>query len=268
MKGHIPWNKGLTKSMDERIRNSAEKMVLTKKSRVYPKKERKKGRIPWNKGLTKEIDSRIKGKSCTELTKRKISRTLKGHKHTEKSKRKMSKSHSKTWQSKTKKEREEWRQKNREGNLGKKQTEKTKKKIQKSALNQWKVKREKMLNALHTSRNKKPNNFEKNFLKHCRNVGLTLVEYVGDGSFWITVPKEVQKENRAINPDFVVTPFSETKTVIETMGVHWHSPENIQKREQIYQKAKINCIIITDEEFYNYPEIVNQKLEQLGAKCI
>jgi len=42
--GQIPWNKGLTKETDLRLKVASEKY---------------KGRVAWNKGLTKEIDSRI-----------------------------------------------------------------------------------------------------------------------------------------------------------------------------------------------------------------
>lgn len=260
-KGHAPWNKG------------------------------KKGSIPWNKGLTIKDDDRIaqpwlgkrrsnktiekmreagkkqKRHPCSEATKRKIGEANKGHKHTKESKQKMSLSHSRIWKSKTEEERKQWKQKNREGNLGKKQTKKTKEKIQKSALRQWKIKREKMLNSLHTSRDRRPNIFEKNFFKYCKNIGLTSIRYVGNGSFWITVPKEIQIEGRAVNPDFIIAPFSKTKTVIETMGLYWHTSENIQKRKQIYQKSGINCIVITDEEFYGHPGSVNQKLKQIWEIC-
>lgn len=51
-KGRKPWNKGLTKETDDRVRNNIENSV---------KKRKENGYIPWNKGLTKETDSRIKG---------------------------------------------------------------------------------------------------------------------------------------------------------------------------------------------------------------
>ena len=51
-KGRAPWNKGLTKETDTRVRNNTENSVKTRKEKGY---------TPWNKGLTKETDSRIKG---------------------------------------------------------------------------------------------------------------------------------------------------------------------------------------------------------------
>lgn len=50
-----PWNKGLTASTDERVRDNIQKSLDTKAKNGYYK--------PWNKGLTKETDSRIKGMS-------------------------------------------------------------------------------------------------------------------------------------------------------------------------------------------------------------
>ena len=58
-KGRTAWNKGLTQETDERIKQSTEKMTLTRK-RMYDngeiplnKANWKKGHTPWNKGKTK-----------------------------------------------------------------------------------------------------------------------------------------------------------------------------------------------------------------------
>ncbi len=48
--GKRPWNKGLTKDIDERVLKYTESMKLTKRNN--PKKA-------WNEGLTKETDSRV-----------------------------------------------------------------------------------------------------------------------------------------------------------------------------------------------------------------
>lgn len=52
-----------------------------------------KGGTPWNKGLTKETDDRIKSKPHTEESKKLMSEKRKGFKFTEESKKKMSESH-------------------------------------------------------------------------------------------------------------------------------------------------------------------------------
>ena len=59
--GRIPWNKGLTKETDERVK----KQSKTHKGFRHTNKVKEligkkgKGRIPWNKGLTKETDKRV-----------------------------------------------------------------------------------------------------------------------------------------------------------------------------------------------------------------
>ena len=50
--GRIPWNKGLTKEMDERVRKYAESGRKTRKIKEWGFK---KGYTPWNKGLPSEL---------------------------------------------------------------------------------------------------------------------------------------------------------------------------------------------------------------------
>ena len=57
-KNRDPWNKGLTKDVDERLTKSED----TKKKisdKLKGNTNTPKGRIPWNKGLTKETDERV-----------------------------------------------------------------------------------------------------------------------------------------------------------------------------------------------------------------
>lgn len=56
----IPWNKGLTKEIDERVNKNATLMKITKQI-----KSSNKELIAWNKGLTKETDERVKKYSET-----------------------------------------------------------------------------------------------------------------------------------------------------------------------------------------------------------
>lgn len=91
-KGHIPWNKGLTKETDERVKKQGETFKnkqynnwnkgLTKENNITIKNMSKKvskirkqmfqdnSLISWNKGLTKETDERLKKQSKS------ISKTL------------------------------------------------------------------------------------------------------------------------------------------------------------------------------------------------
>ena len=57
-KGNSPWNKGLTKKTDSRIKKQSESMC----GRVFSEEHRKnlreshKGQVAWNKGITKELE--------------------------------------------------------------------------------------------------------------------------------------------------------------------------------------------------------------------
>ena len=94
-KRRIPWNKGLTKETDERMKKIGNKL---------------KGRQSWNTGLTKETDERVKkssdnhkgaaawnkgmstpGHPCSEEVKRKISSANTGHQVSKETREKISK---------------------------------------------------------------------------------------------------------------------------------------------------------------------------------
>lgn len=56
-KGDVPWNKGLTKETDDRVRK---RDVAWNKGLTKETDERiRKGQVPWIKGLTKETDERV-----------------------------------------------------------------------------------------------------------------------------------------------------------------------------------------------------------------
>lgn len=104
----IPWNKGLTKDTDERVKKQAEakrghipwNYGLTAKTdpivAKYGKKGglTRKGRLPWNKGLTKETDERLMIVSKkVSATRKRLAREGKlkcGHPQSEESRRKIS----------------------------------------------------------------------------------------------------------------------------------------------------------------------------------
>jgi len=114
--GQIPWNRGLTKEMDERVKmisigHKGKKFSIEHKlklSRLHKGKKlsdehRKKlskagmGRIAWSKGLTKETDKRIKkhsdemiGKKLSYETRQKLSRAHKGIKRSQETRKNIS----------------------------------------------------------------------------------------------------------------------------------------------------------------------------------
>jgi len=78
-KGYIPWDKGLTKETDIRVKNAAIKRSKTLKGVST-------GRS-WNKGLTKETDERVKGNALG------ISKGLKGKRLSLKHRKALKESH-------------------------------------------------------------------------------------------------------------------------------------------------------------------------------
>ena len=84
---HAPWNKGLTKETDERIKKIAKKYSIyasSKKSHLRKRRGNKHplfGKAPWNKGLTKETDEKF-NKLCKKISITRIKRGLaKGNKN-------------------------------------------------------------------------------------------------------------------------------------------------------------------------------------------
>lgn len=85
MKGHSPWNKGLTKETDGRVKKSSETSKLTNKNPETIQRHRDAGtNFSWNRGLTKETNLSLKimadnkiGQHLNETHKNKISNGVK-----------------------------------------------------------------------------------------------------------------------------------------------------------------------------------------------
>jgi G:T-mismatch repair DNA endonuclease (very short patch repair protein) len=75
--------------------------------------------------------------------------------------------------------------------------------------------------------------------------------YTGDYSLWIG----------CMNPDFV---HNREKKVIEVFGDHWHNDEDSEKRIESFAKHDYRCLIIWEHELKN-EEKVAQKLLQFGG---
>lgn len=69
------------------------------------------------------------------------------------------------------------------------------------------------------------------------------VEYTGDKRFWL-----VFKDGRHKNPDFVVRPFSTTKTVVEIFGSYWHSKDEEVSLVGQYAEIGVRCIVIWESD--------------------
>lgn len=73
------------------------------------------------------------------------------------------------------------------------------------------------------------------------------VEYVGNHSFWITLKN---KDNKTFykNPDFIISPFSINKKVIEVWGNWWHRNDDIESLKNAYFKKGIKVLFLRDED--------------------
>jgi very-short-patch-repair endonuclease len=120
-KRQVPWNKGLSKETDERVKKYSESMMGDKNPAKRPEvrkkisvsvsgennhnygklrskevrekiSESKKGQAPWNKGLTKETNDIVKKYSeveCSVETRKRMSESRKGKKFSEEHKKNM-----------------------------------------------------------------------------------------------------------------------------------------------------------------------------------
>ncbi len=122
--------------------------------------------------------------------------------------------------------------------------------------------RKNLLSSFKT-RDRKPSNFEKLFKEECKHRNLKDIRYTGDFDLWITVPPEFEDRitYHAINPDFVVKPFSQTKKLIELWGLYFHTDEEKKIREQLYNHLGYQSLFITDKEFNEDLERSMQKVE-------
>lgn len=136
LSGHVAWNRGLSKTTDERVAKFSKTLSIINSGRKLSDEQRQKlkGRRPWNKGLTKTDHPSLtgnggywKGKTLSDERKQQISETSKGRKHTEASKAKMRQS------AKTRKKPPpkslETRKKLSEAGMGRKVSEETRQKL-------------------------------------------------------------------------------------------------------------------------------------------
>jgi hypothetical protein len=239
------WNKGLTKETDERVLNVALKKVGRKKP-------------PISEETRKKLSEAGKGRVMSEYTKERLYLSRKGSHHTDEAKQTIGLKNSISWATKTESEKIAINQKNRESHMGRKSTDVTIAKLQIAAKEQWRTMRDQMILSLQNIRDVKPNKFELKFLKMCEENKIDKIKYVGNGTFWISVPSEFRHLKLAINPDYVIEPFSKNRAIIETIGLHWHNVEDIALRKNIYEKLGIKYLFVTDKQFKeNFSDVVD-----------
>lgn len=242
-KGCIPWNKGLTKDTDERVRKLG---LSLKRHLCYKGKERnikiglamkgnkngfKKGQIPWNFNKTKETDERVKQAS------KNISKIKKG------------------------KKRKSFTEKHRENiglaNKGHIVIEETRKKIKLKVRKNWKDPeyQKKQKEARQTTPNKPEQLLIKLFKQH--NLPY---KYVGDNSLRID----------GLCPDFI---HHEQKKLIEYNGYYYHRVvrgflKGLKRdREKLrrYKKEGYKVLVFWDKDLKNLNRLVN-KIKEFNNK--
>lgn len=246
-----PWNKGLTKETDPRVKRIGQKISklnkgciawnkgFTKNTNASVNKISKsnKGHIPWNKGLTKDTDERVAKMRFNFL----------GRHHTEKTRKQMSllrsgQTHS--WSNKgyhhTEQQKKKWSL-TRKGSpgywTGKSMPKQAKKKMSISHKRQWK--NPEWVKKWRVSIKIKPTRPEKHLSKLLKEWFPSEYKYVGDFSFMI----------EGKNPDFMN--INGQKKLIELFGDYWHRNDDPEKRIRFFGQYGFNTLVIWQHELKN-----------------
>jgi len=85
----------------------------------------------------------------------------------------------------------------------------------------------------------RPNRSERKIIR----MRIPKLKYVGDGQFWVRLGK------RRKNPDFILKPFSKTRTVVELFGGRgwFHTESEARSLVQAYRRKHIKCILLWDD---------------------
>lgn len=263
-KGQIPWNKGLTKETDIRVKK------YSKKRKKWTEESKRKHSIMYKnyckkhpevverlRKMAKERDNKYwKGKDRSEETKKRISQTLSGSNHpnygkhlSKITKKRISMANTgKRW-----KLNDEAKRNISRGHIGIPRSDITKKKISEKVKNQWKnpETRKKLLRGLVS----KPNGLECKVQVILSENSLPF-EYVGNRAFWI--------ERK--NPDFK---HKFLKKVIEVNGDYWHGEmitglsreEHEQNMTDFYKNQNYECLVLWENDILNSREKVVEKMK-------
>jgi hypothetical protein len=102
-----------------------------------------------------------------------------------------------------------------------------------------------------------PNSWEQKII----DLNISNLKYVGTHIFWITL-HDYNNNDKVIykNPDFIITPFSKSKKVIEVWGRWWHRNDNIEKIEKMYNNKNIEVLFLFDEDIKKTDEFLKNKI--------
>lgn len=265
-RNRIPWNKGLTKETDSRVKLNAEAVSRTvKKLHEDPEyvKRYRKGRekmdfTPWNKGLTKETDERIKiqAKMNSEITKEAWEN------NPEQFATARSEEANAIRSSKMKGKKRDLTPEQRASlawNRG--LTKQTDERISKSAEKTSRTMREKFLDpdfckAWGRARRVKPNKLELQFQGFLDGLFPGEYEYVGNFQYFIG----------GKNPDFANVDGQ--KKLIELYGQYWHEGEDPQVRIDHFKRFGFDTLVVWEDDFLDDRGLVKRQLVEFhGAGC-
>jgi very-short-patch-repair endonuclease len=237
--GLIPWNKGLTKETDERVKKYCDKLTFEKRSKIL-KKVHKNRTEEQKKEISIKIGLKHKGKKLSEETKHKISENNKRTKWSEERKRDISKRFS------------------GKGNpfYGKKHSSKTRDKIRKNTL--------KYLQKDNFWNNKTNTSIEIKLKEELVRMGYKEnIDFIHQFNF-----------NNKFMCDFC---FTKQKIIIETYGDFWHANPIIYKNKQLYpvqlkdikiDKAKESYIKKYDNKSWKYLYFWETDINEDVSKCV
>lgn len=259
--GNIPWNKGLTKKIDARVKKNSEARKGQKRSEETKRKMRGK-RIsisgennpnygkPLSEETRRKLSIAMKGRKLSEETKERMSESRRGgnngfygKQHTDENKRKRSIAMSGTKHPFYGKSRsEETKEKMREANRGQIRSEETKKRISKAMKFCWQD--PEFQKIMQKAFQLKPNKPEQLLMKMLDEFYPSDWKYVGDFQFWLG----------GKNPDFMN--INGQKKLIELYGDYWHSqkvigiPEEQHKQERIdhFKQYGFDTLVIWEKE--------------------
>jgi len=91
---------------------------------------------------------------------------------------------------------------------------------------------------------KKPTSIEKRFMEICKEQNFPF-RYVGNGAILIN----------GLNPDFI---NEEEKMIVEVLGEHWHTEEDVQRRQELFLNYGYKSLMIWQSELKNEKNLIQK----------
>lgn len=230
-KGRVPWNKGLTKADNLKIREASKRLSSQRRGEGNPNWG--KGKRPFKKVLEELY-------ILDELSRQQIADRFN-----------VSKSTVDKWLEFYKIKLSD---KERLKRIGPKWSPERKTKFSNIMKTIVMKKREVYLNNLRAVQKRRPTSIEIKFMQICQEHDLPF-KYVGDGAFWI----------KDLNPDFVNV---ENKMVVEILGEYWHTEEETENRVNKLASYGYKALMIWGKELDDEAAVVEKVGRWTSANSI